>query len=549
MDGTTRQVQRMIRASSLYWQPGRLHCKNAATAGGGPGATTKGSDSANRNTEDFIIKRIFFQCLLVAAGLAALPVASGAGTKPEPAPRSVPLGELASVSASQDWGELHVDTSVQGKPLSIGGRKFARGLGTHAVSEIIYELDGRYTAFSAWVGVDDEMKGHTASSVVFQVFGDGKKRFDSGVMRLNDAARQVDVPVAGVEELKLVVTDAGDGIDCDHADWCDAVLLGGTPGKVEVAIAKYRVVAPGITISLDDRGHIVGSSLAALTGRTRLGGCQPVGETAVKPVAGGGYTFTRTFSDAQGHRATVTDRFAPTKDSIRWEVEIAGGGPSWTTEIATQLNYPATTATRFWTAWSDPEHAGGPWRDPLVWQPLSNRAWTFGGPTTSGNYTAIPLATLVEPAKDAGLSVAFSPDDTILNDRLTTSAAGTIRFSRATHRLGGGTSLRFAIDLTAHEADWRGGLRWMVNRYPASFAPPNPLANQIAGCGAYSGDESPIDVAKFKRMAFRVNWKLSDDFPYMGMFIPPVKDADERWDRSCDEQAPSSKRAGPVAAV
>jgi len=25
-------------------------------------------------------------------------------------------------------------------------------------------------------------------------------------------------------------------------------------------------------------------------------------------------------------------------------------------------------------------------------------------------------------------------------------------------------------------------------------------------------------------MGFRVNWKLSDDFPYMGMFLPPVGD-------------------------
>jgi hypothetical protein len=31
------------------------------------------------------------------------------------------------------------------------------------------------------------------------------------------------------------------------------------------------------------------------------------------------------------------------------------------------------------------------------------------------------------------------------------------------------------------------------------------VADQMAGCGAYSGDENPIDVAKFRKMAFRVN--------------------------------------------
>ena len=253
-----------------------------------------------------------------------------------------------------------------------------------------------------------------------------------------------------------------------------------------------------------------------------------------------------------GRTLTVTDCFAPAGDSLRWEIEVLSNGEPWTAEIATELDYPATSATRFWTAWSDPEHKcdawndfrhrGNSWRDPLVCRPFADSAWTFGDFYVKGDYIAIPLATLTEPADDVGLSLVFSPEDTILaGSRLITTASGTIRFARVNHRLGGGKPVRFALDLTAHEADWRGGLRWMVKRYPASFDPPNPLADQMAGCGAYSGDEGPIDVAKFKRMAFRIDWKLSDDFPYMGMFIPPVKDADEKWDRSCGEKAPADK--------
>jgi hypothetical protein len=99
------------------------------------------------------------------------------------------------------------------------------------------------------------------------------------------------------------------------------------------------------------------------------------------------------------------------------------------------------------------------------------------------------------------------------------------------YRLGGGKSVRFEMDLIAHEADWRGGLRWMTARYPKFFEPPLPAADAMAGCAAYSGDEEPIDVAKYKKMAFRVNWKLDDDMPYMGMYIPPVTNADETWER------------------
>ena len=65
----------------------------------------------------------------------------------------VRLADLEAASAMQGWGQLQVDQGVGGKPLSIAGRTFARGFGTHANSEIVYELDGAYTNFTAWVGV------------------------------------------------------------------------------------------------------------------------------------------------------------------------------------------------------------------------------------------------------------------------------------------------------------------------------------------------------------------------------------------------------------
>ncbi|MCX7599613.1 MAG: NPCBM/NEW2 domain-containing protein [Armatimonadetes bacterium] len=46
------------------------------------------------------------------------------------------------------------------------------------------------------------------------------------MMRGGEPAKKVSVLLDGVEELELVVTDAGDGITCDHADWADARLLG-----------------------------------------------------------------------------------------------------------------------------------------------------------------------------------------------------------------------------------------------------------------------------------------------------------------------------------
>ncbi len=134
------------------------------------------------------------------------------------------LDALTPVSQQQDCGSLQRSLSVDGHPIRIGGKTYAHGLGTHATSHIHYALDNRYRQFEAEVGVDDEKDG--GGTVVFQVVADGKKVFDSGVMRGRQPAKKVSLSLDGVEELLLIVTDAGDGINSDHADWADARLIG-----------------------------------------------------------------------------------------------------------------------------------------------------------------------------------------------------------------------------------------------------------------------------------------------------------------------------------
>jgi CubicO group peptidase (beta-lactamase class C family) len=461
------------------------------------------------------------------------------------------LEDLSPVSAIQGWGQLQLGKSVSGQPISIAGRHFAHGLGTHAPSELVYDLEGEYERFEAWVGLDDFMKDHTEGSIVFQVFGDGRTLFESGVMHVGDAAKQVNVSVAGVSELKLIVTDAGDGKDCDHADWADAVLIGKKATNTERPQSKYEIKSAGIVLQLDAQGGVAGCKVGEkkmdwpLVGGTRLGGCRAMGNVKVEQLAEGDYRFVRKLGDGQGHACTLSERFRPTKDSIRWEVEIVSDNEPWSTAISTRLKHQATPEMRFWTAWSDPEHDSAGWRDPRVLMPFTNTRWPYSNLTepspVRGDFIPLPLATVALPSSDAALSLVLSPEDTLLEMWLATDKTGTVQFTRQKHRLGKGQPVRFAMDLVAHEADWRGGLRWLVSRYPQYFDPPNAKADEMAGCGAYSGEENPIDVAKFKKMAFRINWKLSDDFAYMGMFIPPVKDANETWERSCDEAAPPGK--------
>ena len=132
------------------------------------------------------------------------------------------LDDLNLAVATQGWGEPHKNQSVEGRPLTIGGKQYARGFGTHAESWLRVNLIGGAQTFSASVGVDDEVNKSPVASVEFIVMGDGKTLWQSGVMRAGNAAKDCTVKLDGVKSLVLGVTDAGDSVDFDHADWADA---------------------------------------------------------------------------------------------------------------------------------------------------------------------------------------------------------------------------------------------------------------------------------------------------------------------------------------
>ena len=282
-------------------------------------------------------------------------------------------------------------------------------------------------------------------------------------------------------------------------------------------------------------------------GFTEIGNFAPKGEPVCTPFAKGGVAFRQALTDDRsGQTCTRIDCFSPLRDSIRWEMEVAGGEP-FSTEIVTRLHVPVEDGARFWTAWSDPLHSDEGWHDPMEPQPVQNRTWHYGAPAfdekspkvgycpVHGDTFCIPVATLLFPAQDRGLSLILSPDDALLDLQLRTTQDGGTAFSRLNHRIDKASPVRFAMDLVAHPADPRAALGWMAARYPEYFEPPLPAAHDIAGCGAYSSWEGDLDADKFRKMAFRVNWKASFDFPYMGMFLPPVPGDEDRWLRFNDK--------------
>ncbi|MFD4862693.1 NPCBM/NEW2 domain-containing protein [Streptomyces atratus] len=138
--------------------------------------------------------------------------------------QTVDLSDLTWSDAQSDFGTLRKDRSVDGNPIRLNGTAYAKGIGTHANSTVTYTLNGAYSRFHSDVGVDDEVSAN--STVRFEVWGDGTKLYETPeVMTSASPTRSVDVSIKGVKSLVLKVTDAGDGINSDHADWAGAKLL------------------------------------------------------------------------------------------------------------------------------------------------------------------------------------------------------------------------------------------------------------------------------------------------------------------------------------
>lgn len=148
------------------------------------------------------------------------------------AAETVSLTSLDLTKMRQGWGKPQIDRSIREKPLSIGGKKFEHGVGTHANSTLWLDLAGGSEKFLASVGVDDAAGG--TASITFQIVGDGKKLWESGVMKPNQAAKEIDLDVKGIKTLLLLVGDADDGVAYDHGDWAEArfVVTGAKPKTI-----------------------------------------------------------------------------------------------------------------------------------------------------------------------------------------------------------------------------------------------------------------------------------------------------------------------------
>jgi NPCBM/NEW2 domain len=183
--------------------------------------------------------------LLAACGQQATPTATGSEDVPwsytalegqltalalDPGPNTLSFEPL--LSATNGYGPFETDRSNgeaaagDGKPITLNGVVYAKGLGVHSNGSLVYSLTNfkgaTCSTFTASIGVDDEVGSR--GSVRFQVLtgatpGTATQVYDSGVMTGSSATKTVTVDVSTSKVLVLRVTDAGDGNFYDHADW------------------------------------------------------------------------------------------------------------------------------------------------------------------------------------------------------------------------------------------------------------------------------------------------------------------------------------------
>ena len=145
---------------------------------------------------------------------------------------TIHLENLDLSHITQDWGQAQRNKSVDGHALSVHGQRFAHGIGTHAISHFEISLDGRATMISVRCGLDDEATPR--GSVVFEIWVDGKRRAATSVLHKGQGPATLSATLQGAKHLSLVVTDGGDGVDNDHADWIDPVISTAPGGEKSI---------------------------------------------------------------------------------------------------------------------------------------------------------------------------------------------------------------------------------------------------------------------------------------------------------------------------
>lgn len=201
---------------------------------------------------------------ILLAGLLATATAQAVSPQPDELRfRDAWMGPL--LGRSQDAAPSHLrllfedvseavarGQSWRGTPFRIGEKTYAHGLAFNAVKHFEVVLDRPGERFTADVGLennDDTQRGAAMGngSVTFHVLIEGQEVYASGVLRLKDGPRAVDVPLNGARRFEIRVQDGGDGRGWDQALWAEATVH--LEDKTRIRLQDLPIEHPGRPVS------------------------------------------------------------------------------------------------------------------------------------------------------------------------------------------------------------------------------------------------------------------------------------------------------------
>ncbi len=175
--------------------------------------------------------------------------------------KAMALSSLDLSLIAQKYMQPKADQSMTGEQMNVAGQGFRNGISVHAPAKGYVYVGSTAKKFRAVVGVDSDKNRKTThpsaktlthttgtkvfyyvtepgqprrligigdkideiapGSVEFIVEGDGKILWKSGVMKQGDKAKAIDLDISGIKMLSFAVTDGGDGISGDVANWAN----------------------------------------------------------------------------------------------------------------------------------------------------------------------------------------------------------------------------------------------------------------------------------------------------------------------------------------
>jgi alpha-galactosidase len=156
--------------------------------------------------------------------------------------------ELDLSKVEVGWREAIKNKTLEGTPLTLSGKKYARGFCGHAKTLAFVNLNKKAISFDAVIGLDDAMGGRSlGASVLAEISLDGKLVY-ADTFRPGSGGKPVHLDLKGADKIAFIVRPTEGHTNHTHFDWADARFTmedGAKPTTyVRVHEASYILTPP-----------------------------------------------------------------------------------------------------------------------------------------------------------------------------------------------------------------------------------------------------------------------------------------------------------------